>query len=121
MALLQRKMKIHTKKIHSLKKKEWIIKQINKGAFPSYLSLIYSIPRRTIYNWINLDKQGLSLENKLLGRKPTNINPAFFNIVTKEWHKLKCGAINYDWNLKNKVLEFQKDKFKKYTIFLVSK
>lgn len=85
-------MRIHTKKKYSLKKKLWIIKQIKKGVSPSHLSLIYSIPRRSIYNWIDLDKQGLGLENKPLGRKPRNINPAFFKIVTKEWHKLRCGC-----------------------------
>lgn len=85
-------MKIHKKKSYSLKKKTWIIKQINNGVSPSLLSEVHSIPRRTIYNWIELNKQGLNLENKKSGRKPTNINPEFFNIISKRWHKLRCGS-----------------------------
>jgi len=95
-------MKLHKRKTYSLKKKEWIIKQVNKGVSPSYLSSIYSIPRRTIYNWINRSKLGINLENKTFGRKPKNINPAFYKIVYKHWHKFRCGSHKAWLRLKSK-------------------
>lgn len=85
-------MKVHKKKKYSLIKKEWIVKQVNNGKSPTLLSLVHSIPRRTIYNWVNRSKLGIELDNKKSGRKPTNINPKFFNIVSKRWQKFRCGS-----------------------------
>lgn len=85
-------MKIHTKKTYSVKKKEWIVKQYRKGISPSHLSLIHSIPRRTIYNWVYRSNNGTPLDEQRKGRKPISINPFFYVIVYDNWNRLRCGS-----------------------------
>lgn len=79
-------------KPYSLKKKRWIVQQVKRGQSPSVLSAVHSIPRRTIYNWVQAEKTGKPLENTTPGRKPSYINPAFEKLVTYSWHKLFCGS-----------------------------
>lgn len=85
-------MESQKKKRYTLKKKKWIVKQVRKGFPPSHLSMVHSIPRRTIYNWLKTVEQGYSLENSKPAVKPKYINPAFENLVKYYWQRYLCGS-----------------------------
>ena len=64
---------------------------MRQGYSISEISQLRNIPRGTLYDWLKLEKKGLSLVNKR-GRKERYINPKFAFLVIHEWAKEPRGS-----------------------------
>jgi len=85
--------------------RRYIINQWKQGITPiAQIAEWRKVPKRTVYYLVQKYKQGgySALEPKPKGRKKEPLNPAFVQLVIKEWNKYKCGSHKVWLRLKNK-------------------
>ncbi|MBU0667157.1 MAG: DDE-type integrase/transposase/recombinase, partial [Nanoarchaeota archaeon] len=81
--------------VYSLKKKRYCVRQALLGITSiSEIARNRKVPRRTIYRWIELYKQGgwNSLEENLAGAPALEINSQFEELVVNFWKENKYGS-----------------------------